>query len=239
MGRREGDAEERKAAILDAAEAEFTTHGYSGASIRAIARRAGVSSALLYWFFANKAKLFAAVLTRRIETPIVLAFPPEVNDIPPAIFLSGLAHIYMEAISNPEQVKLIRLMLRENEREPELVNTLSEIIVSRALGPISKYFNHQMALGNLRSMNTDYAAQAFFGMLISLILRRNILLEPVSQQIDIEDYVDAAVSIFLQGVITKAGADAKLEQLPLDALAGIIPHETKPPRPTVRIEIEP
>ncbi len=239
MGRREGDAEQRKAAILDAAEAEFTTHGYSGSSIRAIARRAGVSSALLYWFFENKAKLFAAVLTRRIETPTVLAFPPEVNDIPPTIFLIGLAHIYMEAISNPEQIKLIRLMLRENEREPELVKALGEIIVSRAVGPISRYFNHQIALGNLRPMNTDYAAQAFFGMLISLILRRNILLEPVSQAMNTEEYVDAAVSIFLQGMITKEGAEAKLEALPLDALAGIIPHEAKPPRPTVKIEIEP
>ncbi len=239
MGRREGDAEQRKAAILDAAEAEFTTHGYSGSSIRAIARRAEVSSALLYWFFENKAKLFAAVLSRRIESPVVLAFPPEVNDIPPTIFLTGLAHIYTEAVSNPQQIKLIRLMLRENEREPELVNALSEIIVARALDPISKYFKHQMSLGNMRPVNTDYAAQAFFGMLISLILRRNILMEPVSQLIDVEEYVDAAVSIFLQGMITPKGTAAKLEALPLDALAGIIPHETKPPRPTVKIEIEP
>ena len=179
------------------------------------------------------------MLSRRIETSSVLAFPAEVNDIPPAIFLTGLAHIYTETISNPEQIKLIRLMLRENEREPELVNALSEIIVSRALGPISKYFKHQMALGNLRPMNTDYAAQAFFGMLISLILRRNILQEPVSQEMNIEEYVDAAVSIFLQGMITKEGTEAKLEALPLDALAGIIPHEAKSHRPTVKIEIEP
>ncbi|PZS02294.1 MAG: hypothetical protein DLM69_04190 [Candidatus Chloroheliales bacterium] len=239
MGRREGDAEQRKAAILDAAEAEFTTHGYSGASIRAIARRAGVSSALLYWFFENKARLFAAVLTQRIAVPAGLAFPAEMLNIPPTIFLSGLAHLYTETIGNPEQVKLIRLILRESEREPDLINTLSETIVSRALSPMRNYLNHQMELGNLRRMNPDYAAQAFFGMFIAYILRRNILQEPLSQQMSTEQYVDAAVSIFLQGMVTEEGANVSIEQLPLDALAGIIPHEAKPLRQTHKIELEP
>src|SRR5690349_1796600 len=133
MGRREGDAEERKQAILEAAESEFTTHGYSGSSIRAIARRAGVSSALLYWFFESKAKLFAAVLTRRVAEPSGLAFPPEMLDVPPTIFLTGIAHMYTNTMSNTEQIKLVRLILRENEREPELINTLGETIVQRAI----------------------------------------------------------------------------------------------------------
>lgn len=238
MGRREGDAEERRQAILTAAEGEFTTHGYSGSSIRAIARRAGVSSALLYWFFESKAKLFAAVLTRRVAEPSGLAFPPEMMDVPPTIFLTGVAHLYTETLSNPEQVKLVRLILRENEREPELVNTLGETIMQRALGPMRRYFSHQMELGNLRHMDPDYAAQAFFGMLIAYILRRNILQEPLSQTMNTEEYVDAAVSIFLRGMLTEAGAEAQIEQLPLDALAGIIPHEAKLPRQTVKIELE-
>jgi AcrR family transcriptional regulator len=238
MGRREGDAEERKQAILTAAEGEFTTHGYSGASIRAIAKRAGVSSALLYWFFENKAKLFAAVLTKRVAEPAGLAFPPEMLDVPPTIFLTGVAHMYTNTISNPEQVKLIRLILRENEREPELINTLGETIVQRAIGPMHTYFSHQMKLGNLREVDPDYAAQAFFGMLIAYILRRNILQEPLSQTMNTEEYVDTAVDIFLRGMLTEAGAEVKIAELPLDTLAGIIPHEAKPPRHTVKIDVE-
>lgn len=239
MGRREGDAEERRQAILTAAEEEFTTHGYSGASMRAISRRAAVSSALLYWFFENKARLFAAVLNRRLEQPTAMAFPPAAMDLPPAIFLRSVAHIYFETISNPEQLKLMRLVLREHEREPDLVRTLSETIVSRALGPMQEYLTHQMELGNLRPMQPEYVAQVFLGMLVAFILRRNLLQEPLSQTMDMEEYADTAVDIFLQGVLTDAGA--KIDpQLVLDVLAGISSVQlTTPAHQPTKIEIAP
>ncbi|HEX6605470.1 MAG TPA: helix-turn-helix domain-containing protein, partial [Chloroflexia bacterium] len=90
MGRRQGPSEERRAAILQAAEAVFTEAGYTGASIREIARRAEVSSALLYWFFPNKAKLFAAVLLAKVDAQGVLEFPPAIFAIPPQEFLPRL-----------------------------------------------------------------------------------------------------------------------------------------------------
>lgn len=48
--------------ILTAASQEFLTHGYDGASIRAIAQTAGVTSAALYRHFASKEDMFAAVV---------------------------------------------------------------------------------------------------------------------------------------------------------------------------------
>lgn len=236
MGRREGDAEQRRAAILAAAEAEFIAHGYAGASIRAIAKRAEVSSALLYWFFESKAKLFAAVLSRRIDDPAALAFPPEALAIPPLVFLTGVAHIYTNAVSQPEQIRLIRLMLRESEREPELTKALGEIIVSRALGPLRNYFSHHMAIGNLRRVDPDYAAQAFIGIFVAYVLRRYLLQEPLSQSMDTEEYVDVGVNIFLQGILTEGGAKAELPSL--EAIAGIIASQPKTPRPKRKIEIE-
>jgi AcrR family transcriptional regulator len=60
-GRRSGASEARDA-ILEAARAEFAAVGYTGASVRQIARRAEVDSALIYHYFANKAGLFVACL---------------------------------------------------------------------------------------------------------------------------------------------------------------------------------
>src|SRR5438876_10651504 len=115
MGRRQGPSEERRAAILAAAEAEFTAHGYSGASIRAIARRAGVSSALLYWFFPSKAELFAAALLARADAQQFMVFPPGIFEQPPEVVLPGLAHGFITALSQPEQVRVIKLVLRESD----------------------------------------------------------------------------------------------------------------------------
>lgn len=60
-GRRPGPARTREA-ILDAARAEFAASGYTAASLRGVARRAGVDPALVYHYFAGKPALFVAGL---------------------------------------------------------------------------------------------------------------------------------------------------------------------------------
>lgn len=54
-----GDA---RSAIAEAASAEFAQKGYDAASIRGIARRAKVDSALVHHYFESKAGLFAEVI---------------------------------------------------------------------------------------------------------------------------------------------------------------------------------
>ena len=51
-----------RAAIAEAASAEFAQKGYDSASIRGIARRAGVDAALVHHYFDSKAGLFAEVV---------------------------------------------------------------------------------------------------------------------------------------------------------------------------------
>jgi len=57
----------RRREILEAAFAEFSTRGYAGVSMEAIARRAHASKETLYAWFANKETLFATVLAARME----------------------------------------------------------------------------------------------------------------------------------------------------------------------------
>ncbi|QBF30639.1 TetR/AcrR family transcriptional regulator [Thalassococcus sp. S3] len=51
--------------ILDAAEEAFAEDGFSGASMKAIAVRAGVAQGLLHYHFDGKEGLYAAVIERR------------------------------------------------------------------------------------------------------------------------------------------------------------------------------
>jgi AcrR family transcriptional regulator len=55
-------AEERRAAILDAALAVFSERGYHASSIDDIAREGGISKALIYEHFASKQDLYAELL---------------------------------------------------------------------------------------------------------------------------------------------------------------------------------
>jgi len=57
-----GDAADRRTAILDAARANFAAQGFSGTSMRAIARDAGVDVSLISHYFGDKAGLLVATM---------------------------------------------------------------------------------------------------------------------------------------------------------------------------------
>lgn len=71
---------ESKQRILDAARALFREHGYGGTTVRAVAARAEVDSAMVFYFFGSKQGLFAAA----VEMPSQL--PPAIE----SIFTGGL-----------------------------------------------------------------------------------------------------------------------------------------------------
>ena len=59
--------EERRKEILDAAFLEFSTKGYAGASMEAIARRARASKETLYAWFENKETLLNTLFAARLD----------------------------------------------------------------------------------------------------------------------------------------------------------------------------
>src|SRR3954468_3254909 len=64
-------AEERRAAVLEAAVKEFAEHGYHAARTAGIAERAGISQPYIYALFPNKRELFLAahqVITNRMRS---------------------------------------------------------------------------------------------------------------------------------------------------------------------------
>jgi TetR/AcrR family transcriptional regulator len=54
--------------ILEVAEKEFATCGYSGAHLQAIAEQVGVQKTALYYYFRSKSALYNAVLRNMLET---------------------------------------------------------------------------------------------------------------------------------------------------------------------------
>jgi TetR/AcrR family transcriptional regulator len=64
---RKRDAERTRERILDAALVEFGEHGFAGARVGAIARRAGVNQQLISYYFDSKEGLYRA-LTERWRT---------------------------------------------------------------------------------------------------------------------------------------------------------------------------
>jgi len=71
---RRAKGEDTREQILAAAQAEFAAGGYHEASVRGIARRAGVDPALVrYWFEGGKAELFSSSLMHTSVNPVRIA----------------------------------------------------------------------------------------------------------------------------------------------------------------------
>lgn len=84
------------ALLLDAAQSVFSASGMGGASIRAIARKAGCDPALIYYHFENKEAMFHALLDRKLP-PIareleLLADPS--NTEPTSLRLWRVSRVY-------------------------------------------------------------------------------------------------------------------------------------------------
>ena len=70
MRRTKVQSEQTRREILDAARAVFADHGVARTSLEHIARAAGVTRGAIYWHFANKAELFAA-MREQVHVPLV------------------------------------------------------------------------------------------------------------------------------------------------------------------------
>jgi len=118
-GRRPGDPDVTRRAILEAASATFAEAGYEQATIRAIAARAGVDPSLVHHHFGTKEDLFVAAHEFPISPGQVAAALRDPGSEPlgeritrlylRAAFGEGLESLIRSAMTNPTA----RTMLRE------------------------------------------------------------------------------------------------------------------------------
>lgn len=104
--------------ILDAAEPLFARHGYTGTSLRAIAREAGLQEPGIYNHFESKQGIYAAVLQRVLE-PIVAALADRIataSTLPDFIELPSLLLDHLA--QRPHVAALLQRAMREDASVP-------------------------------------------------------------------------------------------------------------------------
>ena len=107
--------------IIAAAREVFTNEGYIGTSMDAVAAQAGASKRTVYHYFPDKEQLFAATVLDTVDRgyeyfrPRILALA-ETDDIENAI--REQARATMRGLTDPELLKMRRLVIAEAERFP-------------------------------------------------------------------------------------------------------------------------
>ena len=106
--------------ILEAAREEFAARGYDGATIRAIATRAGVHASLVMQHYGSKSALFAMAVTLEADEPG--AVPDHLADV------LGVRTAELP----PETYALVRSMLTVPEAEASMREFLDERVANLA-----------------------------------------------------------------------------------------------------------
>ncbi len=191
----------RREQILDAALAVFARHGYHKATIKQIAREAGLKSpALIYWYFPNKSELFRAVVQRLATLFTRLTDYAHLLDLPPGEVLTRLAREYLAIFDNPRAENLFRTLVADALRAPERSTEMVEQSLGEVVRFLAAYFQRQVDLGRLRAHNPEASARAFLGALNAFVMSRTFFPPLHAGFPDRDTYADHIVSIFLDGL---------------------------------------
>jgi AcrR family transcriptional regulator len=186
---------------LEAGLRVFAERGFHRATIKEIAREAGIkSSALIYWYFEDKDDLFRAVLTEFSPLVRQLGNPAALMDRPPEEVLSLLARSHLDSYDDPVVVRMLRISLSEAALNPETNSRFLEEAQKVVLEFFVAYLEYQVELGRLRTHDPQSSARSFFGPLIIYVLSREIFPHLKEGLPDKEQYIKEVVGIFLNGL---------------------------------------
>ena len=167
-GRRTGASGTREA-ILREARASFGAAGFSGTSIRGVARAAGVDPALVHHYFGTKDELFAASLELPLDPSVVV----------PALLAEGLDGLGERVVrtflgvwdATPGQGPLLAL-LRSAVSDERAAQSLRDFVQRAVLGPLARAAGPERA-----DLRASLAASQVVGLAVARYVLR---LEPLA-----------------------------------------------------------
>lgn len=166
-----GDARQ---AIAEAAAAEFSERGYDAASMRGIARRAGVDPALVHHYFESKAALFAEAVRLPVRPDRIIR---HALDAPVERLGASIATTVLTAWEDP-RVKPVGITLLKSAIGGSAAGALVRQFLVRELGS-------QIA-GKLTGAGIDAAEADLRASLVlsqmagALVVRHVVALEPLA-----------------------------------------------------------
>jgi len=163
-----------RARILDAATAEFAARGYDGGRIEAIAARAGVNKALLYYYFPSKSELYRRLVLDHLEAAALVLEQAAAGDDPPAEVLERMILALFDVLSVRPQISdfVMREVLNgwghledqdfavvQKVTRP-VASTVERGIAQGVFRPVAPLFVHLLVMASLNFFMISRAARA-------------------------------------------------------------------------------
>jgi AcrR family transcriptional regulator len=192
--------EETRVIIFDAARGEFAASGYVATNMESVARRAGVSTKTLYRLVPNKAALFEAMITDRIDrfASMVRLKACDGSNIKAA--LREALIVCGELILDGEVIALQRLVLADSEKFPKIAETFYHRAIRRTERTLANWLEAQNKRGLIEIGDAEATAGILLGML-AFQPQRAVLFghAPALGREELEKRAQVVAELFLHG----------------------------------------
>ncbi|MEW2625895.1 helix-turn-helix domain-containing protein [Streptomyces sp. NPDC048106] len=160
--------------ILDVASRMMSLRGFDGTSIADIARESGLPNSSIYWHFASKQGILAAVMERGATRFFASASPPEVaaEDTPERYLHRALGEAGVALAEHPEFLRLFVLLLLSGSA-PETTEIVERVRI-RARGRLHELIWRAFAVVDpqraqeVADATVDFALAGFDGAFLAL-----------------------------------------------------------------------
>lgn len=158
------ELERRKSRVMEVATEMFVHQGYAATTLLDIAKQSGVATRTLYQHFGDKEALFREVIFARdaavVEPPVLQSG----EDLKAA--LRRVAAYSYEVALRPKSIELMRLMIAESARFPELMGKVANAIFSRFKANVAAIFRQLADAKLIPQGDHDESASLFVDLLL-------------------------------------------------------------------------
>ena len=187
--------EDRPQEITAAAFEAFAENGYAKTRVEEVAKRAGVSKGLLYLYFKTKEELFKAVIKsvviRRVDALIDNVATTELSS---EEFIRGPLLSFMKQVPGSPIAVVIRLLISEGPRHPDLVEFYYENVVDRGLGAITRFVERGIERGEFRHSAISELPHLFLAPMMLSIIWRIIF---TNRELDTDKLMETQIDMLL------------------------------------------
>ena len=205
-------AAELRESFLAAALQSFLEKGYAATSIEAISRDAGVAKITIYRQFENKQALFHEVVHRAVSNArnTMQATVVREGADERELLLDLVERMYLGA-TEPETLALLRLVIAEAVRFPELAKSLYAEN-SYVLGPVVAYLTEAHRAGRLNVPSPELAAVQLSTLALGGV--RFFISKPLAGPAERRVWAEAIVDLVLCGWAPQPVRNATLDVIP-------------------------
>ena len=195
--------EDRPAEITQAALAAFAEKGYAATKVDEVAKRAGVSKGLLYLYFKTKEDLFKAVIRSFLSPRIdALIDNIEQSELSAEDFVRGPFLTFATSLPKSPAKVLVRLMIAEGPKHPDLIAWYWDNVVSRALDALRTLIKRGVDNGEFRESALNEFPQllvtpVFFSIIWTIVFQPHT-------DLDTDRFIEAHVEMVLESIKAKS-----------------------------------